>query len=464
MPETINSKQVFSLIDVSRSIEKTLSERYKSAFWVQAEMNKLNHYSHSGHCYPDLVEKKDGKVIAQMRANLWKDDFNRVNDNFHRVLKESLKDGIKILFLARISFSPAYGLSLRILDIDPAYTLGDLEKEKQETINLMREQGIFNQNKTLPLPLLPQRIAVISVETSKGFADFIKVIETNEWGYKYFHLLFPALLQGEKAVESISRQLKRIKKVIHHFDAVAIIRGGGGDIGLSCYNHYDLVREIALFPIPVLTGIGHATNETVAEMVSYSNAITPTKMAEYLIQKFHNFSVPVNEAREDIIDKARRLIVEEKSRFHSEVKLFRSVTHNILFKNRNNLQESIQIFNQHSRFLFKNERTLLSSAKVGLAKSSLSFLFNNSNEVAQVRAKFVERSLLFVRGQKLELTNIEKNISNMSPENVLKRGYSITRLDGKAVKDIDKLKAGDLIDTVIYKGKITSRVEGVSND
>ncbi len=463
MPEAINNKNVFSLIEVTRSIEKTLAERYKSAFWVQAEMNKLNHYSHSGHCYPDLVEKKDGKVIAQMRANLWKTDYIKVNDNFLRVLKEPLKDGIKILFLAKISFNPAYGLSLRIVDIDPAYTLGDLEKEKQETINKIKSEGIFSKNKALQLPLLPQRIAIISVETSKGYADFLNVIDENEWGYKFFHFLFPALLQGDKAVESICNQLDQIRKVSFHFDVVAIIRGGGGDIGLSCYNHYQLVREIALFPLPVLTGIGHATNETVAEMVSNINVITPTKMAEFLLQKFHNFSVPVNDARKKIIDKTSRLLNEEKSKFHSEAKLFRSVTHNILFMNRNDLQESIHTFTQHSHFLFRNERTYLSSVKAGLGKGSRSLLIADNQKIMQVQGRFAGRLLLYIKDRNHELTNLEKDISNMSPENVLKRGYSITRLGGKAVKDIDNLKSGDLIDTIIYKGKISSRVEEVGS-
>ncbi|MEO0075571.1 MAG: exodeoxyribonuclease VII large subunit [candidate division WOR-3 bacterium] len=196
MPETVNDKQVFSLLEVTKSIQKTLPDRYKSSFWVKAEMNKLNFYKQSGHCYPELVEKKDGKIIAQIKSHLWRDDFNRVNNNFQRILNEPLKDGIKILFLAKISFDPVHGLALWIIDIDSSYTLGDLEREKQETIKQLKEEGIFNKNKTLNLPLLPQRIAIISVETSKGYADFLKVIETNSWNYKFFHILFPSLLQG----------------------------------------------------------------------------------------------------------------------------------------------------------------------------------------------------------------------------------------------------------------------------
>src|SRR6266487_4394668 len=181
MPEKVNDKTVFSLLEVTKSIQKTIADRYKSSFWVKAEMNKLNFYKQSGHCYPELVEKQDGRVIAQIKSIMWKEDYIKINNTFQRVLKEPLKDGIKILFLANISFDSIYGLALRIIDIDPGYTLGDLEREKQEAIKKLQDEGIFSKNKTLTLPLLPQRIAIISVETSKGYADFLKVIDTNSW-------------------------------------------------------------------------------------------------------------------------------------------------------------------------------------------------------------------------------------------------------------------------------------------
>ncbi|MDR0795581.1 MAG: exodeoxyribonuclease VII large subunit [Tannerella sp.] len=434
MSETINDRTVFSLLEVTKSIQKTLNERYKSSFWVKTEMNKLNLYSHSGHCYPDLIEKKDGKVIAQIRAHLWKDDYTRIDNNFRQILKEPLKDGIKILFQAKISFDPAYGLALLIMDIDPSYTLGDLEREKQETIKRLKEEGIYHKNKSLTLPLLPQRIAIISVETSKGYADFLKVIESNAWNYKFFCHLFPSLLQGEKAVGSISRQLKRIKEVMHHFDVVAIIRGGGGDVGLSCYNNYQLAKEIALFPLPVITGIGHATNETVIEMISFANAITPTKLAEYLLQKFHNFSVPVREAEKKITEKAKRLLSEEKVKFLSEIKLFRSVSRQILMANRNEAANLTKSFLRHTQFIFRNEADCLRTAQTKIIIQS-GHRFKNSL---------------------LELNSMEKNVSNMSPENVLKRGYSITFLDGRAVKSISQVKNGDTLHTSLFEGSITS--------
>ena len=223
MPEAVNEKSVYTLLEVARSIRKTVSERYRQTYWIRAELNKLNYYKHSGHCFPELLEKQDGKVLAQMRSTIWNENYLRINRKFLDVLKEPLKDGVKILFEAAIVFDPVFGLSLHIHDIDPSYTLGDLEKEKQETIKKLRDEALFSKNKMLPLSLLPQRIAIISVSSSKGYSDFLKIIESNSRGYRFFHLLFPSLLQGEKAVSSMIGQLKKIYQVRTHFDAVAII-------------------------------------------------------------------------------------------------------------------------------------------------------------------------------------------------------------------------------------------------
>ncbi len=437
MPETVNDKSVFTLLEVTKSIRKTISERYKEAYWIRAELNKLNFYKQSGHCFPELVEKQEGRVVAQMRSIIWNDDYIRINKKFISVLNEPLKDGIKILFQATISFEPTFGLSLHITDIDPAYTLGDLEREKQETITKLQKENLFGKNKTMKLALLPQRLAIISVATSKGYLDFLKIIETNARGYRFFHMLFPSLLQGEKAVAALIGQLDRIRRVSTHFDAVAIMRGGGDDIGLSCYNNFYLASEIAGFPIPVITGIGHATNETVSEMISHHNAITPTKLAEWLIQRFHDFSDPVERACEQIIDRSRRLVSDEKRKFQSEVKMFRSVTRNMVQQNENNLQTQIQSLSRQSIFRIRNEK------QMGV----------------QIRQKLNAVTLLSLKNNNSDLENVKKNIHNMSPENVLKRGYSITLLNGKSVKNAEEVKTGDILQTTLFQGNIKSIVE-----
>lgn len=432
MPENITDRTVFSLLEVQRSIQKTLTDRYGSSFWVKAEMNKLNYYKQSGHCYPELVEKQQGKVVAQIKSVLWREDFVLINKHFLSYLNEPLKDGIKILFQAKMIYDPVHGLSLRILDIDPSYTLGDLEKEKMESISRLVNEGIFDQNKLLPIPLLPQRIAIISVESSKGYVDFLEVLDGNPWHYKFFHYLFPSLLQGEKAIDTIRYQLARIRKVIHHFDVVAIVRGGGGDVGLSVYNNYELARAIALFPIPVITGIGHATNDTVVEMVAHANAITPTKIAEYLIQRFHNFSVPVMQATEKITDRAKRLVNEERNKLRSEVKLFRSVTATVTLEHRNQLMNTVNALKQQTRYLLRVQQEEL------------------------MKIKLPEKTAAFLKESHSTLANLERNVANMNPEKVLQRGFSITMKDGKVIKDAADLQEGDIIETVLHKGTISS--------
>ncbi|HSB94044.1 MAG TPA: exodeoxyribonuclease VII large subunit [Flavitalea sp.] len=485
MADLFNNKPVFTLLQVATSIQKVLADRYTSTFWVKAEMNKLNHYSHSGHSYPELLEKKDGKVLAQLKANLWASDYQRVNKKFLEVLREPLKDGIKILFEASITFDPVYGLALRMHDIDPSYTLGDLEKEKALTLQRLVSEQLIHRNKLLPIPLLPKRIAIISVDTSKGYADFIKVLEENSWGYHFDHMLFPALLQGEKAIESITWQLNRIRKVTGHFDAVAIIRGGGGDIGLSCYNDYKLSKLVAEFPLPVITGIGHATNETVVEMVAHKNAITPTKIAEFLIQQFHNFSVPVKEAEKLILEWPVEFLRQQAGLVMQSSRLFASVTRNILKDNHSLLHRTVIGFNQHTRQRFKSEqlgqqhvlntmqrqlpvilamhqRQLVSFAR-DLKKDSEVKLSGAKNQLEIQSSYLGERARQTHREHLSRLALLENSLRQLDPKNVLKRGYSITLLNGKAITSYTEVRPADNIRTILFDGSIDSKIINSSN-
>ncbi|QIH31477.1 exodeoxyribonuclease VII large subunit [Sphingobacterium sp. DR205] len=414
MPELIQDKTIFSLLEVSKSIQKTLAERYKSLYWIKAEMNKLNHYTHSGHCYPELVEKQDGKIVAEIRSTLWKADFTRINNNFLKIAQEPLREGITMLFQASISYDPMYGLSLRIVDIDPTFTLGELEKEKLDSIRKLKEEGIYEANKSIPFPMLPKRLAIISVETSKGLSDFYKIINQNPWGYKLECTLFPALLQGDKSIPSIINQLAVIADKIAEFDVVAIIRGGGGEVGLSSYNNYLLAKAIAIFPIPVLTGIGHSTNYTVSEMVAYKNAITPSELADFLIQKFHNFSVPIEKAAEGI----QQLIF---TRFKEE---------------RNFLSQMAT----HIQWVGKRE--------LQTARTNIQHMQHELG--ALIKLRFYEH--------KTALAHTERIIQLSDPRRLLKRGFSITKVNGKLLQSLDQLSPGDLIQTIVEDGEIISTV------
>ena len=418
MPEIIDNKTIFSLLEVTKSIQKTIAERYRSIFWVKAEMNKLNHYKHSGHCYPELVEKKDGKIVAEIRSILWKTDFERVNNQFIKLLNEPLRDGITIYFQAGISYDPLHGLSLRIIDIDVSFVLGELEKEKKESIYKLQAEGLFDANKRVPFPHIPKRLAIISVETSKGLSDFYKIINNNPWGYKIETTLYPALLQGDKSIPSIIKQLAVIADRLESYDAVAIIRGGGGEVGLSSYNNYALAKSIAIFPIPVLTGIGHSTNETVSEMVAYKNAITPSELADFLIQKFHNFSIPLEDAKDKLIYLSQQKFIRENKK----------------------LQEIAQRISWASKNVLNAE--------------------NHKINITTQRLQFVSQTIF--KDNFSQLQHIERLLKLADPMLLLKRGFSITKINGKAISDIHSLNVGDEVETIFGEGKISSTINSIT--
>ncbi len=459
MPEEINNRKVFSLTEMAQSIQNCIKHHYRNAFWIKAELNKLNHYSHSGHCYPDLMDKSQGKITAQMRATLWKDDYRQINRRFKEVLNEPLKDGIKILFLGQVKFDPVYGLSLHIIDIDPSYTLGDLAREKQETIRKLKDEGIFSRNKSKNLPMLPGRIAVISVETSKGYADFLRVVDDNPWRYKFFHMLFPALLQGDKAVYSIISQLLRIQRVQQHFDLVAIIRGGGGDIGLSAYNKYELAKAIALFPLPVLTGIGHATNETVTEMVAFQNEITPTKLAESLIHRYNDFSNQVRTAEVGVIRQGQKLLQQKKEKFLNLLHLLKLHAAGLIKEHKNLLTDSGREVRLHTNFITRqNKDYVLEANKRKIAQLPGVVLDRESKRFKTIITGISKESKTSISKNQIHLSDAEKSIRQMHPHNVLKRGYSITRKAGQAIKRADHLVQDDILETTFFDGKTKSIV------
>lgn len=462
MAETILNKQVFSLLEVSKSIEKTIQNRYTTAYWIKAEMNKLNHYRHSGHCYPELVQKENGKVIAQMNSILWRNDFERINNLFLQTLQEPLKDGIKLLVLAKITYDPSYGLSLKIIDIDPSYTLGDLAREKQETLAYLATHGLENKNKALPFPILPKRIAIISVESSKGYADFIKVLEGNTAGYTFFWHLFPSVLQGEKAVIGIVNQLKNIQKVLHHFDVVAIIRGGGGDIGLSCYDHLEMAKAIANFPIPVITGIGHATNFTVAEMIAHTNAITPTKLAVLLLEKFQLLDLKLSSLSQKMSFSVKEKITHQKHQIQNiNHRLNLSVNNTIDSKQKEALQLKSR-FKDACYFLNYQEKNKLKQVFSSLNSSFVHLLSMQQMKQSQQIQRLQHACFQLLQKQENTHQFLAQTLTHLNPINNLKRGYSITSIRQKSITSIKQITIGETIITKVVDGEIHSKIEQIN--
>lgn len=453
-----DSRQIFTLKQVASSIRKTIEERYHQTYWVKAEMHKLNLFP-SGHCFPELLQKEDGKILAQMTASIWKQNFQRINKKFIEVVKEPLREDSTLLLQVKIVFHETFGLSLQILDIDPNYALGELQRERQETLVRLQKENLLNLNQSLPFPLLPKRIALISADTSKGLSDFRKVIETNQWNYTFFTFLFQAYLQGDVAVDSIQEQLKKIEKVKHHFDVVLIVRGGGGEVGLSCYNNFELCKAIAKFPLPVLTGIGHSTNMTVAELVAFRNAITPTELGDFLIQAFHEFAVPVKDGIKTIKTHSKNIIEHSNKSLTSELKLFKNVTSQRLSETKNRLVTASTSVKSNVKFALMRERENINISQKSIKRSAKEQFSTEKSAVVRIIDQLTKVISTRLNLHKNSIQQLEQSVKLMDPIQVLKRGYSITTINGKTISESSEIEVGDVIVTKTFDKEIISNIK-----
>jgi len=407
-------RKVFTLTELGKSLRSIIERNYSSSYWIKAEIARLNYYPRSGHCYPELVDKAGNVIQAQMRATIWAADYRIINKLFIETTGEPLQEGMSVLFRASVGYHPVYGLSLQIWEVEPAYTLGEMALEKSKTIKKLKEEGVFDLNKLKPMPMLSSRMAIISVETSKGYHDFLNILNAQAKRYNWWHYLFPSVLQGDKAAEGIMSQLRIIKKVKEKFDMVAIIRGGGGDIGLTCYDDYQLAYEIATFPIPIITGIGHATNQTVAEMVAWENKITPTDVAYFVVDKFKTYEQRIEKALNKLAERSQNLLASH-----------------------------------HQKLEYMAGRFVrLPSGFIMVEKFAI------ENHVGRLNAG-VKKSIL---KNAVKLDGIESKVSLLNPLNIMKRGYSITLYKGKRITSVKEIKPGKGITTKLADGEFTSTV------
>lgn len=271
-----------SLSELLAEVQVTLEDCLEPTYWVRAEISALS--VKGGHCYMDLIEKGDNALMAaKMRATCWRNRWQMLQPAFEQATGQNIKVGMQVLLQVEVVFHPVYGLSLNIYDLDATFTLGDLERQRQETIRQLQADGVMDINRSHPFPTLPQRIAVISSESAAGYGDFCDQLKNNPGGYAFTPTLFPATMQGDTAAESIIRALNQIADRLDEFDVVVIIRGGGATTDMACFDNYLLASCCAQFPLPIISGIGHTRDVSIVDMVVHTAAKTPTAVAEVLI-------------------------------------------------------------------------------------------------------------------------------------------------------------------------------------
>lgn len=407
-----------SLAQLNEKIDDALYGLSIRPNWVMAEIAELKS-SGGGHIYMDLIEKENNKVIAKIPATIWYNTGVMLRRKFGRDLSRILKKGNKVLLQVRVTYHLVYGLKLTVMDLDASATIGALELRRLETIRRLQEGGYLEVNSRLELPMALQRIAVISSPNAAGYGDFINQLASNSFGYRVNYQLFASAMQGDKVEREMPQQLQEIAQQKERFDAVAIIRGGGSKLDLEAFNNYQLAIAIALHPLPVLTGIGHQQDETVADLVAHTSIKTPTAVAEYLLDSFLQFEQVLYGFGEQIQHATQRLLTEQQYLI-------------------NNLNSRLQFKSAH---LLQKEEAQLEQLQIRLERS------------AKQRLK----------RENLQLELLERTFQLFNVENLLQRGFSITRKNGKVIKESSPLEVGDMVETELGNGKIKSQILEVNS-
>lgn len=429
------------LYQLNTLVKQELKNRFPDTFLVVAEIADVKE-NRSGHCYLELVEKREGDdaVIATARATIWAFTYRMLKPYFETTTGKSLQRGIKVLVSVEIVFHELYGYSLNVKNIDPTFTVGDLERKRKEIIDRLTQEGVIDMNRELELPMLPKTIAVISSPTAAGYGDFVDQLHRNVYGYAFHTKLFPAVMQGEKTTESIIAALERIYEYESLFDVVVIIRGGGSQTDLGSFDSYDLAANVAQFPIPVLAGIGHERDETIVDRVAYRSVKTPTAAAAFLIERFNEAEGRLEAAKDSLMREAKRILQDEKTR--QVVK--------------------ITELKQFTRLFLEGQENYLELASRRVDHVSKLFIGNRVNYLEQLKTRLSGKVAEILTANRYFLELAETKMKYADPKNILEKGFSITRVNGKAVRDSVLVQEGDILETELFKGVIRSEVKDLN--
>lgn len=423
-----------SLLELNKTITEVLAKNMEPSYWVVAEIGQMQ-TNQKGHCYLELVEKEDNQIKAKTRATIWSYTYRNLSTWFHGITGQSLKAGMKILFNATVQYHEVYGFSLNIRDIDTQYTLGERAIKRQEIIERLKEDGVFDMNKEIRLPEAPQNIAAISSENAAGFGDFMDQIAGNEFGYDVNIELFHSVMQGNEAEHSMVGALHQVFERIDEFDILVIIRGGGATLDLDCFDSYDLVSHIAQFPIPVVTGIGHERDETITDMVAHTKMKTPTAVAEFIISGLRNFEIQLSEHFQKIANKLKETIIDQTQEIDQ-----------LMFRFQRTVQQKLNI-----------QEIALNKMAKNLDHSLQNALHHHKQKLVGFHTSLL-RAPNIIEKQLIKINHIEKEVQVLDPENVLRRGFSITTVNGKNINTLDHIEEGTEITTHTCKKRIISTV------
>lgn len=438
---TSKSPNTITLQEFNSRIKRLLADPSVMNCWVVAETTDVRI---NQHCFLQLLEKnpKTGATVAKIKAIIWGSQFRFLNARFKQVTGRDIGNDMKIMVCLSVNYSPQYGLTVVINDINPEFTLGDMERQRQEILNRLTQEGIIGQNKTAPVPPVLQRIAIVSAAGAAGYGDFMKQLTDNKYGVCFYPCLFQATMQGVKTVPTVLAALDKVEQNQHLFDCVVIIRGGGGTEELNSFDNYDLARRVATFPLPVIVGIGHERDITVLDYVAGIRVKTPTAAAEHIILQAANALAHIGDLSNQVVSIARDYIARAKEQLSYYAGNVPILAQRIIDTNTLRLQNFIQNIPLHVQRRIEGENAQLARQKDAI-----------KNAVVQVKMK--ETMRLEALGDKIEL---------LSPRKVMARGYTLTTCEGKIMTDAAQLEAGKLVTIHFRDGKVVAGTQSVIKD
>ena len=409
----MNEPQHITLRELQRRVKAVLEGQFALPVWVSAEISDLK-VNYSGHCYLELVEKggDNGVPTAQARAVVWRSQYPRIAAYFEAETGQRLAPGLKILAKVLVSYHELYGFSLQITDIDPSYTLGDLERQRQQTIAQLQQDGVWEMNREVAMPTVVQRVAVVSSVNAAGYQDFCKELEKSP--YRFEVTLFDAFMQGEAAEQSIIDALCRVADRMEEFDAVVMIRGGGSRSDLNCFNAYRLCSYVAQFPLPVITGIGHDKDTSVADMVAHTALKTPTAVAGWLVERMSGIDGWLDGAALQLHDGVLRLT--------------------------------------------RREQLHLEELAGDLRHLPAGLLRQRGLELENRNAAFRQAVEMFLRQQRQRLGTTAELIESRSPRHILRMGFAVVRSEGRIVRSANGTAPGQRLEIEVADGRFAAEV------
>ena len=451
----------YTLSAFSRFVAQAMSrEPVLMGAWVVAEISDMA--ERGGHCYMTLIEKDaSGTTVARMRANIWANHYLHIKNKFLYATQRELTNGMKVMFYGGANYHPNYGLSFNIGDIEPSFTMGDLERIRREILAALQREGILNRNRSLTFSDPPRKIAIISSATAAGYGDFMNQLQHNSAGVEFNTLLFPAIMQGDRTAQSVMAALDLVEQTssIMPWDCVVIIRGGGATTDMNGFDDLNLARRVATFPIPVIVGIGHERDRCVLDEIACVRCKTPTAVAAWLSDTAGMAWQRVCDLTSRIASFATERLKGEHIRLQSIETMIPSLADARIRNARIRLQSLSALIPSAAREATSKEKVRLEGITTTLRMASRMRIQKEYPLLESMAESVRTAAISMLEKEKTRIDSLCRLTEVLSPTSTLKRGYSITRVNGKAVTDPKTVKPGDIIETQTAQGMIISKAE-----